>query len=142
MALTDTTLRGLKATGKVQKIADGGGLYIHVTATGKKLWRMAYRFDNKQKTLSFGQYDFISLKDARMQRNEAKELLAIGIDPGVYKKALKEARRAKTEDSFEVIAREWHTKQKNKLTPGTATDCSPAWKTISCQFLAACQLPT
>ena len=54
MKLTDTFLRSLKATGKVQKKSDGGGLYIHVSPSGGKLWRMAYSFDGRQKTLSFG----------------------------------------------------------------------------------------
>ncbi len=81
--LTDTFLRGLKATGKVQKYADGGGLYIHVSPVGGKLWRMAYSFDGKQKTLSLGAYPAVSLKDARQKREEAKEQRAKGIDPGV-----------------------------------------------------------
>ena len=51
MKLTDAKLRSLKATGKVQKIADGGGLYIHVTAVGAKLWRMDYRFGASKKHL-------------------------------------------------------------------------------------------
>ena len=76
MKLNDTFLRGLKATGRVQKKSDGGGLYIHVSATGGKLWRMAYSFEGKQKTLSFGAYPAVSLKDARNRREEAKELLA------------------------------------------------------------------
>ena len=69
--LTDTFLRGLKATGQVQKKADGGGLYIRVSPTGGKLWRMAYSFDGKQKTLSFGAYPAVSLKDARQKRESA-----------------------------------------------------------------------
>ena len=75
MKLIDTFLRGLKATGKVQKYSDGGGLYIHVTPQGSKLWRMAYQFNDKQKTLSFGAYPAVSLKDARQKREEAKEML-------------------------------------------------------------------
>ena len=65
MKLTDTFLRGLKATGKVQKHSDGGGLYLHVSPTGGKLWRMGYRCEGKQKTLSFGAYPAIKLTDAR-----------------------------------------------------------------------------
>ena len=110
MKLADTFLRGLKATGKVQKYADGGGLYIHVSPTGGKLWRMAYTFGGKQKTLSFGAYSAVSLKDARQKRENAKEQLAKGIDPGEHKKAVKAAAKATSENSFEVIAREWHAK--------------------------------
>jgi hypothetical protein len=76
MNLTDTHIRNLKATDKVQKLSDGGGLYLHCAPTGGKLWRMAYRFNGKQKLLSFGAYPAVSLKDARAWRDEAKELLA------------------------------------------------------------------
>lgn len=86
MKLSDAAVRNAKANGKVQKFSDGRGLYLHVTATGSKLWRMAYRFEGKQKLLSFGAYPAVSLKDARHRRDEARELLAKGIDPGVEKK--------------------------------------------------------
>jgi hypothetical protein len=56
MKLTDLFLKNLKPTGKVQKYADGGSLYILVSPTGGRLWRMAYRFYGKQKTLTFGPY--------------------------------------------------------------------------------------
>ena len=91
MKLTDVFLRGLKAGDSVQKHADGGGLYLHVSPTGGKLWRMAYRFDGRQKTLSLGAYPAVSLKDARQKREEAKELLAKGIDPSAHKQAVKAA---------------------------------------------------
>lgn len=112
MKLTDTFLRGLKATDKVQKHSDGGGLYLHISPIGGKLWRMGYRFEGKQKTLSFGAYPAVSLKDARQKREEAKELLAKGIDPAAHKQAVKAAVRAATENTFEVVAREWYDKNK------------------------------
>ena len=65
MKLSDAAVRNVKANGKVQKLSDGGGLYLHLAATGSKLWRMAYRFEGKQKLLSFGAYPAVSLKDAR-----------------------------------------------------------------------------
>jgi len=115
--LTDTFLRGLKATGQVQKKADGGGLYIHVSPTGGKLWRLAYSFDGKQKTLSFGAYPAVSLKDARQKWEEAKEQLAAGIDPRVHKQAVKAAVRAETTNTFEIVAREWYDKFKDSWVP-------------------------
>jgi len=119
--LTDTFLRNLKTTGKVQKHSDGGGLYIHVSSTGGKLWRMAYSFGGKQKTLSFGAYPAVSLKDARQKREEAKEQLAKGIDPGAHKKAVKAAVRAEIANSFEVVAREWFDKFKDSWVPHHST---------------------
>lgn len=53
--LTDTSIRNAKPTAKAQKLSDGEGLYLHISPTGGKLWRMAYRFGGKQKTLSLGQ---------------------------------------------------------------------------------------
>lgn len=112
MKLTDLFLRNLKSTGKVQKHFDGGSLYLFVSPTGGKSWRMAYRFDDKQKTLTFGPYPLISLREARERRDEAKKLLLQGIDPGLHKKAVKAAVLAETKNSFEVVAHEWHDKQK------------------------------
>jgi integrase len=117
MKLTDTFLRALKTTGQVQKKSDGGGLYIHVSPTGGKLWRMAYSFDGKQKTLSFGAYPAVGLKDARQRREDAKEQLAAGIDPGAHKQAVKAAVRAEAANSFEVVAREWIGKYKDLWVP-------------------------
>ena len=89
MKLTDTVLRSLKPTGKPQKYSDGGGLYLYVSAAGGKLWRMDYRFEGKRKTLSFGPYPAIGLGDARKLREEAKEKIVNGIDPGTQKKQLR-----------------------------------------------------
>jgi integrase len=121
--LTDTFLRNIKPTGKVQKISDGGGLFIHVTATGSPsaggmLWHMGYRFGGKQKLLSFGAYPAVSLKDARAKREKAKEQLAQGIDPGAHKQAVKAAVKAETENTFEIIAHEWLTKHKDSWVSG------------------------
>ncbi|MDR2123631.1 MAG: Arm DNA-binding domain-containing protein [Desulfovibrio sp.] len=121
--LTDTFLRNIKPTGKVQKISDGGGLFIHVTATGSPsaggmLRHMGYRFGGKQKLLSFGAYPAVSLKDARARREEAKEQLAKGIDPGAHRQAVKAAVKAETENTFEIIAREWFAKHKDSWVPG------------------------
>lgn len=119
MKLTDTALRALKPTGKVQKLSDGGGLYLHVTPTGSRLWRMAYRFAGKQKLLSFGAYPTISLRDARKLREEAKEQLAKGIDPGAEKRQAKEAvlaQKREERDTFEFVAREWFAKYEPTLS--------------------------
>ena len=113
MKLSDVTLRRVKATDKPQKFADGGGLYLYVAPTGGKLWRMDYRFEGKRKTLSFGAYPAVGLKDARARREEAKGQIAAGIDPGAHKKAAKEAARADTDSTFEIVAREWFNRQKD-----------------------------
>ena len=110
MSLSDTQLRNMKATGKVKKVSDGGGLYLHLSPAGGKLWRMAYRFEGKQKTVCFGAYPALSLKEAREKRDESKALLARGIDPSLHKQAAKAASIAETANAYEVVAREWHAK--------------------------------
>lgn len=120
MPLTDVFIRGLKNTGTNQKYTDGGGLYLFVSTTGGRLWRMDYRFAGKRKTLSFGAYPAVPLKDARQKRDEAKELLAQGVDPGVQKKQAKAAAAALAQEqaaTFEAVAREWYAKKTGHLTP-------------------------
>ena len=109
--LTDTQIRNLKPAEKAKKYADGGGLYLYVAKTGSKLWRMAYRFNDKEKLLSFGEYPIVSLKDARTKRNEAKKLLADGIDPSRHKKEMKNAALLAEANTFEHVVREWHETQ-------------------------------
>ena len=107
MALSDTGIKKAKATDKLQKLSDGGGLQLHIAPTGGKLWRWAYRFGGKQKTLALGAYPSVSLADAREARDNARKLLAAGTDPMEQKKANKLARRAASEHSFESVARQW-----------------------------------
>ena len=110
MPLFDTTLRNTRAGEKPQKLSDGGGLYLLVKTSGKKFWHMAYRFDGKQKLLSFGQYPEVSLSDAREARQKARELLAKGIDPGQVKKEAKQAKKVEEQiacSTFQKVATEW-----------------------------------
>ena len=107
--LTDTKVRTIRPRKSPQKLFDGGGLFLLVTPSGGKLWKFKYRFEGKEKKLSFGAYPDISLVEARQKREEARSLLAHGVDPSATKKAQKVADTQETE-TFEVIAREWHEK--------------------------------
>ncbi|MBD5416593.1 MAG: integrase arm-type DNA-binding domain-containing protein [Desulfovibrio sp.] len=110
MPLTDTMLRNLKSDGTPAKLADSEGLYLYLSASGARLWRMDYRFGSKRKTLSFGAYPAVSLKEARRKRDKAKELLASEIDPGAQKKAAKEEAVSAAREqalTFAVVAQEW-----------------------------------
>jgi integrase len=120
MPLSDTAIKNAKPAPKACKMTDEKGMYLYVTPSGGKLWRMQYRFENKQKLLSFGAYPAIGLKDARARRDEAKKLLANGADPGAVKKAQKAAGRERAANSFEVVAREWFEKWKTEVTESTA----------------------
>lgn len=106
MPLTDAAIKNLKPTSKITKHSDGAGLHIHLTPNGSKLWRMAYRFDGKQKTLTFGSYPAVSLSHARRKRESAKELLAKGIDPSDIARQDKQQMRAEAENTFGAIAEE------------------------------------
>lgn len=118
MPLTDTAIRNAKPRedGKPAKLADGGSLFLWVMPNGAKYWRMAYRFDGKQKTLAFGVYPTTSLKDARDKREAARKLLAAGTDPNAAKKEQKRERQLTVENSFEIVAREWYDKQLPRWT--------------------------
>jgi len=111
MPLTDLQIKRFSSGEKPYKRSDGGGLFIQVTPSGSKLWRMSYRFDGKQKLLSFGAYPYVTLASARKRRDNAKTLLAEGIDPMAVKKADKAKRIAETEHTFEKIAAELIEKQ-------------------------------
>ncbi len=84
--LNDTRIRNIKAGQRPIKLSDGGGLYLLVTATGSKLWRLAYRFGSKQRTLALGIYPTVTLKQARDRRDAAKGLLANNIDPSIQRR--------------------------------------------------------
>lgn len=105
--LTDTAIRNAKPTGKVTRMTDGAGLYLEISPTGGKLWRWKYRIGGKEKRLGFGQYPDTALKEARSRCDNARKLLASGIDPSAARKAEKVSRNAAAGNSFEVIAREW-----------------------------------
>lgn len=108
--LSETQINKAKPQSKDFKLFDGGGLYLLITPAGGKLWNLKYRYFGKEKKLSLGAYPALSLADARQRRNESKKLLANGVDPSEVKKAQKNAISACNENSFEVVAREWHAK--------------------------------
>ena len=81
MALTDAQIRGLKPETKRIRKSDGGGMFLEVLPSGKKIFRLAYRFDGKQRTIVIGDYPHTKLADARLIASEHKQLLRSGIDP-------------------------------------------------------------
>ena len=117
MKLTDTFIRRVNGNGKVQKHSDGGGLFLYVTPTGKKSWRMAYRFAGKQKLLSIGPYPTVGLREARDKREEAKKQLLANIDPSSAKREAKATAAEAALNSFEVVAKEWFDRYSTSWTP-------------------------
>lgn len=109
MALTTTAIRNAKPTSKPFKMYDEAGLFLQVTPSGGKWWRFKYRFEGKEKLLSFGTFPDVSLADAREKRDRARKLLSNDppINPSETRKAVKASNRTNAANSFESIAREW-----------------------------------
>ena len=114
--LTDTQVRKVKSREKTFKLADGKGLFLTVQTNGSKYWRFRYWFGDKEKLLSLGVYPEVTLAGARKKRDEAQQMLADDIDPGMAKQLKKRAKKLGPENSFEAIAREWHIKFCSKWT--------------------------
>jgi integrase len=110
--LTAIQVERAKPQEKEITLFDGGGLYLLITPSGGKLWHLKYRHEGKAKRISLGIYPAVTLADARQRREDARKLLANGVDPGEFKKAQKLSRQELSTNSFELVAREWHTKYK------------------------------
>ena len=110
MPLTDTACKNAKPTDKARKMADGHGLYLEVMPTGARYWRLKYRFREKEKRLALGVYPDVTLGQARQKREDARKLLANGVDPSFAKKEQKRQATLNAENTFAAIAREWHEK--------------------------------
>jgi integrase len=102
--LTDAKARNAKPSDRPTKLSDAGGLYILIAPHGSKLWHLAYRFGGKQKTLAIGSYPTITLREAREKREDAKRLLASGVDPSLQRRIDKQA--AASSNTFKGIAEE------------------------------------
>lgn len=107
MPLTDRQVKAAKPRDKKYKVADEKGLYLEVHPNGSKYWRLKYRFQGKEKLAAFGVYPDVGLADARGKRDDARKLLAQGIDPNAEKKARQRTSRMAADNSFELVAREW-----------------------------------
>lgn len=110
MPLTDTAIKNAKSQVKPIKLFDGEGLFLLVTPSGGKWWRLKYRLAGKEKLFSLGVYPDISLKEARRRREEARTLIAQGIDPSDQRKeekAVAEAESKEKENTFRAVAMDW-----------------------------------
>jgi len=101
--LTEAAVKGAKPSTKPRKLYDERGLFLFIPPTGARLWRLKYRLHGKEKLLALGAYPDVSLKRAREKRDDARRLIADGIDPSAKKQAEKHA----SAETFEAIATEW-----------------------------------
>ncbi|EAO6093401.1 tyrosine-type recombinase/integrase [Salmonella enterica] len=122
MKLTARQISTAKPTEKPYKLSDGGGLYLLVNPNGSRYWRMKYRYAGKEKLLSIGVYPDATLAEARDKRTQAKRILAAGDDPSEVKQAEREAKNLAVNNSFELLALEWHEHKKPNWSSGYADD--------------------
>ncbi|EFO5840616.1 tyrosine-type recombinase/integrase [Salmonella enterica] len=122
MKLTARQISTAKPTDKPYKLSDGGGLYLMVNPNGSRYWRMKYRYAGKEKLLSIGVYPDVTLAEARDKRTKAKRILAAGDDPSEVKQAEREAKNLAVNNSFELLALEWHEHKKPNWSSGYADD--------------------
>lgn len=107
MSLTDTAIRTAKPKAAPYSLTDERGLSVQIQPTGGKWWRFRYRFEGKAKMLSLGTYPDVTLSKARARRDDARRLVADGIDPGENRKAAKAAGQEAASNSFAVLCHEW-----------------------------------
>ena len=113
--LSDTRVRAAKPREKAYKLYDERGLFLFVTPTGGRLWRLKYRVRDREKLISLGAYPDVGLKRAREKRDEARKLLADGVDPS----AERQERRTALLETFEGVAEEWLELQSKSLAAET-----------------------
>ncbi|WP_342394956.1 integrase arm-type DNA-binding domain-containing protein [Rhodoblastus sp.] len=112
--LTDLEIKAAKPKDKAYKVSDGGWLYLLIAPTGSKLWRLSYRFAGKQKDLALGVYPDVGIKAARAKRDQAKALLAEGVDPNEKKKQDAHKAAEASANTFDALAAELIEKKRRE----------------------------
>ena len=111
MALSNMTCQTAKPKIKPYKLADGEGLYLEVTPSGTKLWRLKYRLHGKEKRISIGAYPAVSIADARKAKDEIKRDIKGGIDPVLKRLQAAQTQALNQQQNFKSITLEWYGKQ-------------------------------
>lgn len=106
MALSDMEARRAKPVDRAYKLSDQGGLFLLVKPGGSKIWKLKYRYDGKEKLLSFGPYPLVSLVEARDKLHEAKRLLLSHTDPSSQRQKEKAAAIASSRNTFGLVVEE------------------------------------
>ncbi len=113
--LSEARIRASRPKERPYKVFDERGLFMLVTPTGGRLWRFRYRLGGVEKLLTLGAYPDVPLKRAREKRDDARKLVADGVDPSAKRQAERTARA----DTFEAIATEWLNLQRTRLVAET-----------------------
>jgi integrase len=124
MALTDIAVRQAKATGKAYTLGDREGLSLAVSPQGGKSWHFRYYWGDRQKRMSLGTYPEVSLREARQARDEARALLAKGVNPHTHRKQKRQAVRLSSEYTFETVFHQWLEKHALGIQTGERSICA------------------
>lgn len=120
MALSAMAVRNAKGRERPYKVSDSRGLYLFVQPSGARYWRLAYRYDGKQRTMALGVYPDVGLADARAKRDAVRQLLASGEDPVAVAIEKKLSARLAAATTFRAVAEEWLEKcERDQLTEVT-----------------------
>jgi integrase len=117
LMLTDTAIKRATPGERDYKMWDSGGLFLLVTKAGGKLWRWKFRFERREKKMSFGQYPEVTLAEVRALHAAARRLLVSGVDPMAERRDEKRATRESDELPFREIASRWHEHWKDGNSP-------------------------
>ncbi|MBF6937552.1 tyrosine-type recombinase/integrase [Acinetobacter baumannii] len=115
--LSDSKIRSAKPKAKLYRIGDSDGLCIEIKPNGKKYWRYRFQWLKKTQMMSLGEYPIVGLAEARTKRDEAKSLVASGINPVEEKENQKKAKSDEYENRvlFKHVAAEYKAeKLKNR----------------------------
>jgi integrase len=126
--LTDAKIKAAKSTDRAYKLSDSGQLYLLVTPAGGRHWRLNYTYGKNekgapsQKTLALGSYPSMTLSEARARRDDAKAQLRDGLDPSMQRRIALRSTRASQQNTFEAMARKWHTQRQSTWSKVHAAD--------------------
>ncbi len=121
MALSDLAVRKAKATGKAYTLPDSDGLTLAVSEDGGKSWHFRYYWSGAQKRMSLGTYPEVGLKDARALRDDARSLLAKGINPRADRKQKRQFVKLAAENTFGAVYEKWVRHRELVLKEGRQT---------------------
>jgi integrase len=117
MAISNVTIKALQPKSTAYKVSDEKGLFVLVHPNGSKYWRLKYRYAGKEKVLALGVYPEVTLKQARDKREDARVLLAGGIDPGEDRKAARHQKIESLGNTLRVVMEEWFDRNMGDRSP-------------------------
>jgi integrase len=124
MALTDTAVRQARPAGKDYKLRDSDGLALLVRAGGGKAWDFRFYWASEQSRISLGTYPEVSLKEARERREQARALIAKGVDPRVHRRQARQLSALGTESTFKAVFDRWRDFKALSLKTGRQSTLS------------------